>query len=61
MTKKDYEAFAGMFRTYGEAGVYTCPEVLALAKESAKLFQRDNPKFDRDRYLKACGAKLEDI
>lgn len=65
MTKKDYEVFAEMFRTYtgpdGEGcGVYTCPEVLGLAKETAKVFQRDNSSFDRARFLKACGARPED-
>lgn len=64
MTQKDYVKFAEMFRTYstgeGSGGVYQCPETLELAKRTADIFAGDNPRFDRGRYLKACGVRPED-
>ena len=57
MTKKDYIAFARLFI---EANVYTCPETLELCKRTADLFARDNSRFDRNRYLDACGVRPED-
>ena len=30
---------------------------LTLAKAHAKLFENDNPLFDRKRFLIACGVK----
>jgi hypothetical protein len=58
MTRKDYEAFAKMYREYG---VYTCPDTLTLAKRTAGIFERDNQRFDRTRFLAACGVKKEDM
>lgn len=64
MTKQNYEAFARMFRNYatgeGEGGVYQCPETLELAKRTADIFAADNARFDRGRFLKACGVRPED-
>jgi hypothetical protein len=59
MTKKDYEKFAKMFRTL-EAGPYTCPDVLEVCYKTADIFGEDNPRFDKGRYLKACGVRPED-
>lgn len=58
MTKKDYIAFAQLFRDLPE-GVYTCPDVLEVCLRTARLFAADNGRFDRDRYLEACGVKRE--
>lgn len=64
MTKKDYQAFADMFKSYatgeGAGGVYQCPETLEICKRTANIFANDNPRFDRDRYLAACGVRKED-
>lgn len=64
MTKKDYEVFARMFSSYatqdGAAGVYQCPETLEICKRTADIFSNDNPRFDRQRYLAACGVRIED-
>lgn len=70
MTKKDYIAFASLFSSYRPEGnldderpaigVYACPEVLAICKGTARIFQNDNGRFDRDRYLAACGVRKED-
>ena len=66
MTKKDYELIAGAFRAaiaarhlgpyfephpsiYTEARFHACFVADALAS--------DNPRFDRERFLKACGVE----
>jgi hypothetical protein len=35
-----------------------CPEVVRLADRLACIFKQDNPAFDRDRFLQACGVDL---
>ena len=64
MTKKDYVLIAKALQlrtvydaedmTYAEgwhAGVSSCIDALA------DVLQRDNPKFDRARFLAACGVQ----
>lgn len=60
MTKRDYVAFAEMFKSL-EAGPYTCPDVLSVVYKTADIFARDNSRFDRARFLLACGVRQEDI
>lgn len=51
MTKKDYEAVASTLATVdGEAMT-----VASIACGLADVFARDNVRFDRDRFLTACG------
>lgn len=59
MTKKDYVKFAAMFReqfvwlngiAIGTAGAAAKGTVLALLEETANIFERDNPNFDRERF-----------
>jgi hypothetical protein len=69
MTRKDYEAFAEVFRKYtteiqalareGRHG-YGGPHVLTIAGEVANIFAADNPRFDRERFLKACEPREGD-
>jgi len=66
MTRKDYEQFAAMFRTFSiegheNVGPYACPETMKLCKGTADIFARDNARFDRKRYLGACGVRIEDM
>ena len=66
MTRKDYEKFAEMFRTFTieghtNIGPYACPETMKLCKQTADIFFRNNVRFDPVRYLKACGVRTEDI
>jgi hypothetical protein len=65
MTKKDYEAIAkslvfsehmGLDRTKNldwRVGYNTA--INFVANELAVVFEDDNPRFDRDRFLEACG------
>jgi len=63
MTRKDYVAIAEVFK---EQTKWLQPEIIQneqqsyntlrhLAKDLCDVFERDNPLFDRDRFLKACG------
>lgn len=62
MTKKDYELIAGTFRSFysskaygGDIEVGARLGVQDLAEGLAYDLARDNPKFDRQKFLKACG------
>lgn len=73
MTKKDYIKFAAMLNTHIDntqksIGLSTTHDVLeyhtarlteveAIVRDVADIFQDDNPRFDRDRFLQACGIK----
>ena len=56
MTRKDYEYVAQVIARI-QQGLNT-PEVeqasLAFATRMAAYFAADNPRFDRDRFMKAC-------
>ena len=61
MTKKDYELIAGALKDVHnrvkigtvESSYDTLSDVIAtLASE----LEHDNPRFDRDRFLTACGT-----
>lgn len=49
MTRKDYEAFAKMFR---ESGTQTTAEI--LIEKVCDIFKKDNPRFDPVKFRKAC-------
>lgn len=61
MTKKHYEAIAEsisyrMSMQYpADHAQYGVTTLRLLAKELADYFASDNPKFDRTRFLDACG------
>lgn len=60
MSRKDYEAIARCVAgaAYGyddrdHPSVETCCEIAASL---ATVMAQDNPRFDRERFLKACGV-----
>lgn len=60
-SRKDYEAMASaLSRQIKEAETNGDTKLLSalvtLAIDSATYFGDDNPRFDRRRYLKACGV-----
>lgn len=64
MTKKHFEAIAQTLRDEFEATLPSAdPEFIRgaayaleeTAKSLADYFARENPRFDRDRFLTACG------
>jgi hypothetical protein len=59
MSRKDYEKIAGLLdalRSSGECDNCTLEEV---ARGLAVIFHVDNPRFDRDRFMEACGVEVK--
>lgn len=62
MSRKDYVLIAGVFKARLDGG--DCDErhcVVQLAKEMAKAFRQDNERFDKSRFLLACGLTDDEI
>lgn len=57
MTRKDYQLIAQVFANVGE--IVELSETIGadLARNLANALQADNPRFDRARFLEACGVK----
>lgn len=60
MTRKDYELIASGFRySKDSADLGAAPDFVDGIEDAARriseLLARDNPRFDRDRFLAACG------
>lgn len=61
MTKKDYELIAVTFKIVQDSneGWYTDSAMQAhkwMARALAETLQADNPKFNTDKFLAACGV-----
>ena len=63
MSRKDYELVAGVFRNH-VVSMMTCgkdnyaaqvTELGILAEDMASALQGNNPRFNRARFLQACG------
>lgn len=62
MTKKHFEAIAATIKVNVESARESgspqrLASVLELVEELSHTFQQINPRFDKDRFLKACGVK----
>lgn len=59
MTKKDYELIASVFfACYSDSELYPdSNHVYRLALDMAEALQYQNNKFDREKFLTACGIK----
>lgn len=60
MTRKDYEAVAGAIRQENEeymreAASRERAALRSFAMRFALIAQSDNPRFDRVRFMRACG------
>jgi hypothetical protein len=57
MTRKDYIATADILDTLvATATEESMPHILDAIDEFADMFKRDNERFDRTRFLNACGV-----
>ena len=61
MTRKDYvliaDTIANLREQQRDAGAFANnPSLLEVAEELAHALQGDNPRFDRARFLDACGV-----
>ncbi len=66
MTKKDYELIASVYAAemqfyeeYGEDELEPKAIIASNAHQMANALAEQNPKFDRKRFLKACGVETE--
>ena len=57
MTRKDYQIIAQVFANVGEMVELSETIGADLARNLAEALQADNPRFDRARFLEACGVK----
>lgn len=53
MTKRHFEAFARLI--LAQQGITTDTDLRTFADIVAYVAASDNPRFDRQRFLKACG------
>jgi hypothetical protein len=58
MTRKDYEAIAERIAQNAEKYQYDrgADIVAEIAEDLAEIFADENPRFDRDRFIDACGV-----
>ena len=63
MTRKDYRAVAESIRPQVESGLFQTAEVKfavgTIVENLCEAFSNDNPRFDRVRFIEACGFVLE--
>ena len=58
MTRKDYVLIAATLKTVLTESGSPCPRTVGLvAHELSINLSVDNPRFDRERFLKACGVQ----
>ena len=55
MTRKDYIAIAAVFKVRKDRD--NADALREIAYDLADVFKRDNPNFDRARFLAACGVQ----
>lgn len=65
MTKKDYVAIAAVLAasldsTMGLSPIGDSAGVREVINRMASMLARDNPRFDRNRFLAACAAKVKE-
>lgn len=56
MTKKDYIRIAVIVNSYYVSYSDESETVENIALDLADMFEKENPRFDRDRFLIACGV-----
>jgi hypothetical protein len=62
MTRKDYTAVAEAIRPQVQAGFFQTDEVKivvgTIVENLCDTFAADNPRFDRVKFIEACGYNL---
>lgn len=65
-SKKLYKEFAELLKHYKKIEALPIgPEytdlIPSLIEEIADIFAKDNPRFNKDTFLKACGIQINEI
>lgn len=59
MTRKDYIAIAAILKARRTLHASASGKTVdAIAKDLCSMLKADNPNFDRDRFLTACGVTV---
>lgn len=58
-TRRHYQAIAEEFKGCRESAGFDHVEVEAVVAAFVDMFLRDNPNFNREKFLKACGMEGE--
>jgi len=60
-SRKHYQQIASIFKQHldGPRNEKVYNELAAIANELADLFEEDNPRFDREKFLQACNVGSE--
>lgn len=59
MKQSNYKAIAELIRVRNNLPTYS-QRVKYLAPELADYFEKENPKFKRELFLKQCGCEVEE-
>jgi hypothetical protein len=59
LSRKDYEKLAAACRETLVLNPKVRPMLITLASSAAEYFASDNPRFDKDRFAKACNLEGE--
>ena len=57
MTRKDYVKFAEMLKAQQHTPGKDRLQISRIIHATVDIFAADNPNFDRDRFLTACGVE----
>lgn len=57
-TKRHFEAIAAIFRAWTDDPCYE-DDLTCIARDFADLFGEHNERFDREKFLSACGLGSE--
>lgn len=55
--RRHYLAIADTLKDASTDDLFAYTETVRIANKLADLFMRDNPRFDRQRFLHACGLE----
>lgn len=59
MTRKDFQAVTDIIRSFSKGAINYDLEgrhvLERITEEMADLFQKDNPRFDKEKFYEACG------
>lgn len=62
LNRKDYKAITEIVKknTVRTSEIMVCVKRANMVYDLADYFAQDNPRFDRDRFLEACGLRVRE-
>jgi hypothetical protein len=59
MTRKDYELMVAALTAVRAESSSDSVSYEGICRQLTTVLQRDNPRFNRDRFLAACGVSID--